>query len=51
MEGHTIEECRDLKDKFQQLIDAKVNAWSTLQQRKFKCEHTKVYLNKSPNKT
>ena len=24
MEGHTIEECRDLKDKIQQLIDAKV---------------------------
>ena len=23
MEGHTIEECRDLKDKIQQLIDTK----------------------------
>ena len=24
MEGHTIEDCRDLKDKIQQLIDTKM---------------------------
>ncbi|KAH0719078.1 hypothetical protein KY290_012748 [Solanum tuberosum] len=51
MKGHTIEECRDLKNKIQQLINTRSYAWTTSRQRNPNNEHVEAHLEAVSNKS